>query len=558
MEECFSVIFIKDKKMNRKIKAGLVLLTAIVITSTVMAQSAEDGKKFFFYEKYTSAKNLLSQLVKTDPNNIDAIYWLGQTELAMDDSAAATKLYRSASLAHPGDPLLLVGLGHVELLSGQSQDGRQAFETAISISKGKSIPVLNAIGWANINAPAGDASYAISKLQQATTVKGFKDADVYINLGDAYMKLLDGGNALTSYQSAGDLDKTSPRPSYKMGKLYETQGPSQEEIFVSDYDDAIAKDPTFGPVYYALYSYYYKRDVNKSRDYLDSYIANSDPDPKDCYYLASVLYASALYQQSIDKANDCIATDAANPYPNLFGLKAYDYYALGDSINAKTSFDEYFAKQKAAKIGPTDYSSYAKILLKFPGNDSLVSAYIDKAIALDTLDIDKFNEAKFLIDYYTTTGNSNGIGNAFKKVIAIRKAPVNSDYQSAGFYFYKAGNIDAAAAIFDSAVQYFPNDLYDNYMLGKSLAVIDSTMKDGLANAAFEKVAELGVADTATNKAQLIGAYQYFVEYYINVKKDKETALAYCDKILSLDPGNAETIRNRDIISKMKLKSAAK
>jgi tetratricopeptide (TPR) repeat protein len=549
---------IKDKKMNTKIKTGFLLLAIVFITSTVMAQSLEEGKKFFFYEKYTSAKNILSQLTKSDPNNIEAIYWLGQTELAMDDSASAAKLYRSASMAHPGDPLLLAALGHIELLSGQTQDARQAFETAISISKGKSVPVLNAIGFANVDAPAGDANYAIAKLQQATTVKGFKDADVYINMGDAYMKLLDGGDAQTAYQSAADLDKNSPRPFYKLGKLYETQGSSQQEIFISDYDDAIAKDPTFGPVYYALYSYFYKRDVNKARDYLDTYIANSDPDPKDCYYLSSVLFASALYQQSIDKANDCIGTDPANAYPNLFGIKAYDYYALGDSTNAKASFEQYFVKQKPAKIGPTDYSTYAKVLLKFPGNDSIVSVYIDKAIALDTVDADKIAEAKILIDYYTSTGNSNGIGNGFKKVIAIRKHPVNSDYQSAGFYFYKAGNNVDAAAIFDSAVVYFPNNLYDNYMLGKSLSGIDSTSKGGLANAAFEKVIELGIADTVANKAQLIGAYQYFVEYYINVKRDKETALAYCDKILALDPGNAETIKNRDIIIKMKLKPGAK
>jgi tetratricopeptide (TPR) repeat protein len=578
--------------MNKKMKTGLLLLTAIMVTSSVLAQTLEDGKKFFFYEKYTSAKNMFNKLLSINPNNIDAIYWLGQTELAMEDSATATKLYRSASIAHPGDPLLFAGLGHIELLAGQTEDARQTFETAISLSKGRSIPVLDAIGFANVKAPAGDANYAIGKLQQATTIKGFKDADVYINMGDAYMKTMDGGAAQTAYQNAADLDKSSPIPSYKLGKLYETQGPAQEEIFISDYDDAIGKDPTFGPVYYALYSYYYHRDVNKSRDYLENYINNSDPDPKDCYYEASILFASALYQPSIDKADDCIAADTSHPYPNLFGLKAYDYYSLGlpveDQANdlqkiadsthtpadkavakkyqdsalhyfkaARASFDDYFAKQKPAKIGPGDYSTRAKILLKFPGTDSLASVYIDKAIALDTLEADKINEAKILIDYYTSTGNSNGIGNAFKKVIAARSSPVNSDYQSAGFYFYRAGNYTASSAIFDSATTYFPNDVYDYYMLGKSLSVIDSTMKGGLANPAFAKVEQLGTADTVNYKAQLIGVYQYFVEYYINIKKDKDTALAYCDKILALDPTNAETIKNRDIISKLKVKTAA-
>jgi len=542
--------------MNKKIKTVFLLLMTITVTSGIKAQSLEEGKKLFFYQRYASAKNELSQVLKSDASNIDAIYWLGQTEIALGDTTGAKALYQKASLANAGNPLLLVAMGHIELLTGQSQDARQAFETAISLSKGKSIPVLNAIGFANIKAPAGDANYAIDKLKQATAIKGLKDADVYINLGDAYMKIQDGGDAQTAYQSAADMDTKSPIPSFKLGKLYETQGHSQEEIFVSDYDDAIGKDPTFAPVYYDLYAYYYLWDIDKSRDYLDKYIANADPDPADCYYYASILFASKLFQQSIDKSNQCIADGGTTPYPNLFGLKAYCYFALGDSVNAKASFEQYFAKQLPSKIGPTDYSTYAKILLGIPGNDSLASVYIDKAIALDSLPDDKINEAKTLITYYTAKGDMNGVANGYKKIIAVRTPPFNGDYQSAGFYYYKALNFPAAAAIFDSAVQYFPNDLYDNYMLGKSLSYVDSTMKDGLAKPAFDKVIQVGAADSVTNKAQLIGAYQYMVEYYVNIKKDKDTALMYCDKILALDPTNAETIKNREIISKLKFKSS--
>ena len=66
-------------------------------------------------------------------------------------------------------------------------------------------------------------------------------------------------------------------------------------------------------------------------------------------------------------------------------MKAYSYDKLGDSVNAKTFFEQFFAIINPDKIGPNDYATFGKILLKFPGNDSLAAMYVDKAVALDTL-----------------------------------------------------------------------------------------------------------------------------------------------------------------------------
>jgi len=564
-----------------KLKKGFLLLMTFVYGSALLAQSIDDGKKFFFYERFQSAKKIFSQLVSSNPNNIDAVYWLGQSEIALDDSTTAKTLFQNTLMANPNSALLLVGIGQVELMEGKTQDARQRFETAISLSQGKSIPVLNAIGFANVNATNGDSYYAIDKLKQATTLKGFKDPDVYINLGDAYNKNLDGGSAQTAYENAMSL-YNSAIPSYKIGNIYITQGPQQEEIFTKYYNDAIAKDPTFAPVYYQLYVYFYHRDVSKSKDYLDKYIANSDPDPKDCYYQASILYASALFQQSISKADECIATAGGNAYPNLFGLKAFAYDKLVDSANAKkiadnlvkdsvsavtdslnaisysnnakTFFEQYFAKQKPEKIGPTDYSTYAKDLLRSAGNDSLAGIYVDKAIALDTLEKDKLTDAKVMLNYYIQNKDPNQVGNWYKKIIWIRKQPFSGDYHSAGFNYYKAGNFPAAAATFDSATQKFPDDIYSYYMLGKSNWGIDTTMELGLANPAFQKVIDLGQADTVKNKTYIMGSYKYFIGYNVNVKKDKATALDYCDKALALDPADAEAANYKNMISKLKIK----
>ena len=89
------------------------------------------------------------------------------------------------------------------------------------------------------------------------------------------------------------------------------KGYGQEAIYMKYYNDAIAIDPNFAPVYYWLYNYYYRRDVNKSREYLDKYIAVADPDSKNCYAQASILYASQLYKEAITKSDECISQAGA-------------------------------------------------------------------------------------------------------------------------------------------------------------------------------------------------------------------------------------------------------
>ena len=93
-----------------------------------------------------------------------------------------------------------------------------------------------------------------------------------------------------------------------------------------------------------------------------------------------MLYARGLFQQTITKADECIAASGASPYPNLFGLKAYSHYRLGDSLNAKSSFDLYFQKQKPDKIGIGDYKTFAEVLLKIPGNETMAGTITEKAV----------------------------------------------------------------------------------------------------------------------------------------------------------------------------------
>ncbi len=537
----------------KKIKSGLLLLSTLFFSTMITAQSIEEGRKFLYYEKYKSAKGVFDKLVEANPNNVDAVYWLGQTLIGMEDIEAAKALYQKTLTANSSSPLLLAGMGHVELLQNKPQDARSRFETALSLSQNKSVPVLNAVGFANSDPDSknGDGNYAVDKLKLATGIKGMKDPDVYVNLGDAYKKIGDGGQAQIAYEAALALNPGYARAPYRIGKIYQTQGQAQEEIYMKYFNESIAKDAAYGPVYRNLSDLFYNTNVTRSAEYLDKYLVNADDDPKNCYYKASMKYAQGLFAEAITKSNECLA--APQPYWKLYGIIAYAQNKLGDSIKAKESFEKYFSKAKTEQIGTGDYSTYATVLLKFPGNDSLAGIYVDKAVALDSLEVNKVTYLKSIAAYYETQKKFKEAADWYNKILTVKKNISKTDIYNAGYNYFRSGTYQPSIDVFNLYGQKFPDDPFGHYMIGKAYWAIDSTMEQGLANPAFEKAIQVGQADRTKYKNQLIGSYKYFVAYYANIKKDKAMAINYCDSVLAIDPADAEALNNKTVIGQMNM-----
>jgi len=234
----------------KRITLSLILVAAG--TGAVLAQSVDQGKKFLYYERYRSAKEQFEKTIASNPNNLEAVYWLGQVLLDEKNPekspAAAKDLYQKALGTNGSAPLILVGMGQIALNENNANDAKQRFETAISLTKSKDIEIFNRVAAANVNAKAGDANYAIEKLNTATQVKNFKDPNTYLILGDAYRKLVDGGGAITAYQKALGLDPKLAAAKYKIGKIYLTQG--NKEFFIPAFEEAVQLDPAYAPALY--------------------------------------------------------------------------------------------------------------------------------------------------------------------------------------------------------------------------------------------------------------------------------------------------------------------
>src|ERR1700694_1267099 len=205
-------------------KSAIVLLFAAFLSITAFAQSVQEGINHLYAQRFQSARSIFEKLLAANPNNIEANYWLGQTYIGQKKIAAPRTQYQKAVASSNNAPLLLVGLGHVDLLEGKKAEGMQQFETALNASRGKKgndPNVLNAIGRANVDAYTeankwGDLDYAIAKLNEAAQLAP-NNADVFLNLGNAYRKKRDsgsGGQAITTYSSGKSLTPAPRRDTY--------------------------------------------------------------------------------------------------------------------------------------------------------------------------------------------------------------------------------------------------------------------------------------------------------------------------------------------------------
>jgi Tfp pilus assembly protein PilF len=549
-----------------KCKLRLLFLVAGVagLCNSVFAQTVDQGRKFFYYHRYKSAKDVLDKVLAANPNNIDAIYWDGQTMLALKDSVGARDLYSKALQTNGNAPMLLAGMSDIELRFGKAQDARQHDEMAIQLTKQKDVLVLNAVARANIDAPEGDLQYAIEKLTLATNTKNFNNAETYVLMGDAYRRLIDGGNAVQAYNKALSIDPKNAEAQYQIGKIYLTQ--NNKDYFLPAFEKAVEMDPSYAPAWYELfYYYYYHWDKDKATSALNNYAANADPGPdldviKIDFKIASGDFngAKADAQAQINSLGDKVS-------PAMYKRVAYCCDTLGDNSCAQTNINTYFAKEDSAKVTPLDYVLKAGIEGKSTDTVIQQKAFDDYGIAIqkDTLPV---NKAKYLAsaqDLANKLGNKKALASIARIIYTSIKDPTNSDLFKFGMAYYQAAMYPTADSIFCGIYETkYPDEVYGYlYCMRVKALEDDSVGSQGLAVDAEMKLADFGRAkdsiakaggtkDSILYKKYVIDCYSRLAFYYNNTKKDKQQAIFWLSKILEVDPGNADASKYIQLLNK--------
>lgn len=518
---------------------------AMVMIAAGYAQTVDDGIKFLYYERFKQANDVFNKLIAANPADADAYYWLGQSYIFDKNIPAAKELYTKAMTATNQAPLIMVGMGHIELLERKNTEARAHFEAAIAATKNKKnknfgdARVLAAIGRANADGASdmGDPVYGIEKLQQAAQLEP-TNPEIMLNIGVNQLKRGGeyGGEAKKAFDAALERDPKYARSYMRIGRIFETQ--RNIPMFLENYNKAIEVDPTYAPAYLALYTYYQNRDVNKAKELLDNYIAHTEKNRETDFFYADYLFRAGQYKESLKKGQEIVAGLNGESYPKIHKLFSLNYDRLGDSVSARKELELYIQQENPAKITGDTYADMASLYLKADKDPVKAEEMIKKALEVDTV---VENKLDYITQISTAFGKAGDYKGEFKWLKA--KDDIKPDTTARGYYFIteaaiKAEEFGAADSFASRYISTYPDQPQGYILRLKAAQLSDPDTSKGLAIPVIDQSNAFMMKDTAKYKNRIITNIGYKVYYYANKAKDYEKAIGALDEILALDPTN--------------------
>ncbi|WP_264520538.1 tetratricopeptide repeat protein [Flavobacterium sp. N1994] len=533
---------------------------ALVATTIAKAQDLESAKKAIDAEQYEKAKSLLKSVIQAKPSNGKASFLLGTIYLKQNIADSATIYFQKGLASSEGARLNNIGLAQMDLDANNKAAAQAKFDLVTKELKKKDIEEYVYIGRAFMDADKPDYKSAIDVLLKAQAASP-NDPQVQLALGDAYYGAKNQNDSYVAYRNAYQFDSSLLRAKMQLGVLL--KGAKAYTEAIKAYNEVIAINPNYGPVYRELAETYYlwgsnvpksyDENIQKALGFYEKYMSLTDYSITSRMRHADFLILAKDYKALELEANKMKELDGVNP--RILRYLGYSSYENGN-IDAALDALQKFTSNPANKIIPRDYLY-------------LGQAKIKKGTSADGKSVDQAQLASGIAD--------------IKKALDMEPLAAN-ELNEIGKKLYDQKAFGAAAAIFDIAVGY-PNSknfLLDNFFLGNAI-YYDNTRKEVVkpdpialqkADVAFgnvitaspttqdayifrartnrllEKDTEMatyyqqyidvvtakGEAEVTKNKAKFIESYNNIASTFANT--DKAKAKELLNKTLLLDPAN--------------------
>jgi cytochrome c-type biogenesis protein CcmH/NrfG len=536
---------------------------ALVASATVAkAQDIKEAKKAIDAEQFQKAKSLLKSIIQAKPSDGEANFVLGNIYLNQTIVDSAKIYYANGLQASDNKNLNYIGLGQIDLDAKNAAAAQANFGLATKDMKRKDVDEFIYIGRAYINSTSPDYPSAIAILKRALVLEP-QNATALLTIGDAYYGSNNQNDAYKAYRDAFTADPTLLRAKMQLGVLL--KGAKSYEEAIKSFNEVIAINPNYGPVYRELAETYYKWGRNKTSTSkvnmqnaitnYEKYLSLTDYSLDSKMRHADFLILVKDYKTLETVANKMIAEDKVNP--RIYRYLGYAAYENGNVEVAIKSIED-FIKVPSNKVIGRDYLYLGLSKIKKGTNAEGVvdQAAFDAGIA----DIKKAIELEpLVVEELADLGKALFGKKQFAQAASVFELEVNNKesknylddnvYYGISLYYANAnkkdGAPDAAAlakaeGAFDRVLEASPT--YDEAYLYKG-RINNLLEKDDLIIKNYEeyvtKTTAKGteeLAKPATVK-KVIEAYNSIGASYANT--DKAKAIEYFNKTLVLDPANA-------------------
>jgi tetratricopeptide (TPR) repeat protein len=498
--------------------------------------SIKDVFHYIEIEQPSRASNILDQLVSAEKKTPDQQYLIGLGYLRLGELDNAIAAFDQGISIKEKYGLNYAGKAHAKILQGKHEEATILLQKALDMSRSKNATILTAVSAAYL-ADSAKVADAIKLLNKAKSIDT-GNPETYILLGDAHLKMNNGGEGVNNYERAAKADPSWATPYFRIAMTFERA--KNRAMVLESLNKAISIDSQFAPAYRKLGEIYYaQKQADKAVNAYERYLAITE-NPGDAKYQYAFFLIMA---RQFDKANKIFEEVIHTRNVPTIALKYYAFSLLEQDTarknaeQAKPLLEKYLTTLKPEQIQASDYAYYGKLLLKLD-EDSLANQNFAKSLELDSAQQDVmriYGRNLFTVRHFDQAAD------VYKRLVVLDESPSLQDLWYLGQAYYYSEQYSMADSTFNNimtrqSIEKLPYQVL--LFSARAKANIDSAMVSGLAKPMYEALLGRVSKNVSKYEAEAIEAYTYLGAYYIHKEENLPKATNCYEMILKLDSTN--------------------
>jgi tetratricopeptide (TPR) repeat protein len=310
------------------------------------AQDLKQAKVAIDAEQYEKAKNMLETITASKPTDGYAKFLLGNVCLLKGDYEVAKSHFDAGISCSSKGNFNYIGLGYIALDKGETAEAEKYFAQATQNSAKKDLEETVYIGKAYTYSEHPNYKKAVEILSNSRLIDPV-NTTVLLALADAYKLNKKQNDAYECYREAFRLDNTLLRAKMGLGTLIKNA--HNFPVALTSFNEVIALNANYGPVYRELAETQYLWALNDSRNYDDhiakgmtyyeKYMSLTDYSLESRMRHADFLILAKNYKALETEANEMSKIDKVNPrIYRYLGYSAYYNNNFDTAISSLTTF----------------------------------------------------------------------------------------------------------------------------------------------------------------------------------------------------------------------------